>query len=115
MNKTVSIFNINVEEEVMKIMIVKMKASFSPSAVYSRMKIGALDYVLEITERNILRMREKSIFFRICWEELLGCYDTVKPYMDYTPERPGVVTITIDEDKPVKAKRAKTETGSIAK
>ena len=56
-----------------------------------------------------------DLFFRIRWEELLGCYDTVKPYMDYTPEGPGIVTITIDEDEPVKAKRAKTETGSIAK
>ena len=110
-----SILDLNVEEEVMKIMIVKMKASFSPSAVYSRMKIGALDHTLEITERNILRIRKESVFFRICWEELLGCYDTVKPYMDYTPEGPGIVTITIDEDEPVKAKRAKTETGSIAK
>ena len=79
LTKTVSIFNINVEEEVMKIMIVKMKASFSPSAVYSRMKIGELDHTLEITERNILRIRKESVFFRICWE-LLGCYDTVKPY-----------------------------------
>ena len=35
--------------------------------------------------------------------------------MGSTPEGPGVVVITIDEDKPVKAKRAKTETGSIAK
>ena len=51
-----SIFNINVEEEVMKIMIVKMKASFSPSAVYSRMKIGALDHTLEITERNKIEL-----------------------------------------------------------
>ena len=100
-------------------LILKMKAGFSPSVVYSRMKIGALDYVLEITERNILRMREKSIFFRICWEELLGCYDTVKPYMDYTPEpvRGGCEDdpITLDsemENELVKVKCEEEESGS---
>ena len=96
----------------MKIMIVKMKASFSPSAVYSRMKIGALDHTLEITERNILRIRKESVFFRICWEELLGCYDTVKPYMDYAPEpmkgKCEIELITLasssDEYEPVRVK-----------
>ena len=86
LNRTISIFDKDVEEEVMEILIVKMKAGFSPSVVYSRMEIGALENVLYITERNILRMREESIFFTICWEELLGCYDTVKPYMNYIPE-----------------------------
>ena len=86
LNKTISIFGKDVEEEVMEILIVKMKAGFSPSAVYSRMELGAIENVLYITERNILRMREESIFFRICWEELLGCYDTIKPYMSYIPK-----------------------------
>ena len=95
----------------MKIMIVKMKASFSPSAVYSRMKIGELDHTLEITERNILRIRKESVFFRICWE-LLGCYDTVKPYMNYAPEpmkgKCEIELITLasssDEYEPVRVK-----------
>ena len=107
-----SILDLNVEEEVMKVMIYKMKASFSPSAVFSRMKIGALDHTLEITERNILRIRKESVFFRICWEELLGCYDTVKPYMDYAPEpmkgKCEIELITLasssDEYEPVRVK-----------
>ena len=107
-----SILDLNVEEEVMKVMIYKMKASFSPSAVFSRMKIGALDHKLEITERNILRIRKESVFFRICWEELLGCYDTVKPYMDYAPEpmkgKCEIELITLasssDEYEPVRVK-----------
>ena len=103
LNRTISIFDKDVEEEVMEILIVKMKAGFSPSAVYSRMELGAIENVLYITERNILRMREESIFFTICWEELLGCYDTVKPYMNYIPEPVrgqlySIITLESDEE-----------------
>ena len=103
LNRTISIFDKDVEEEVMEILILKMKAGFSPSVVYSRMEIGALENVLYITERNILRMREESIFFTICWEELLGCYDTVKPYMNYIPEPVrgqlySIITLESDEE-----------------
>lgn len=86
MNKTISIFGWDVEEQVMETLVFKMKTSCTPSDLYKRMYIGFGEHILEITERSILRMRENSIFFRICWEELQGCYGTVKPYMNYTPE-----------------------------
>ena len=81
-----SIFDINVEEQVMETLIFTMKTSCTPSELHKGMHIGFGEHILEITERNILRMRENSIFFRICWEELQGCYESVKPYMNYTPE-----------------------------
>ena len=93
-----------------------MKAGLSPSAVYSRMKIGACGNVLEITERNILWMRKNSIFLKICWSSLLGCYDTVKPYMDYTPEpAKGECEddpINLDSEMEVKVKCEEEESGS---
>ena len=72
MNKTISIFGWDVEEKVMETLIYKMKTSCTPPVLHERMYIGAGANILEITERNILRMRENSIFFRICWEELQG-------------------------------------------
>lgn len=50
------------------------------------MKIGEMDNVLYITERSILRMRDDSALFRVCWGQLLGCYNNLKHYMDYVPE-----------------------------
>ena len=31
-------------------------------------------------------MRDNSALFRVCWGQLLGCYDNLNHYMDYTPE-----------------------------
>ena len=112
MNKTISIFGWDVEEQVMKTLVYKMKTSCTPPDLHKRMYIGFGDSLLEITERNILRMRENSIFFRICWEELQGCYESVKPYMDYTPEPmkgkcendPITLASSSDEYEPVRVK-----------
>ena len=107
-----SIFDINVEEQVMETLIFKMKTGCTPSELHKGMHIGFGKHLLEITERNILRMRENSIFFRICWEELQGCYESVKPYMNYTPEpmkgKCEIELITLasgsDEYEPVRVK-----------
>ena len=107
-----SIFDINVEEQVMETLIFTMKTSCTPSELHKGMHIGFGEHLLEITERNILRMRENSIFFRICWEELQGCYESVKPYMNYTPEpikgKYEIELITLasssDEYEPVRVK-----------
>ena len=107
-----SIFDINVEEQVMETLIFTMKTSCTPSELHKGMHIGFGEHLLEITERNILRMRENSIFFRICWEELQGCYESVKPYMNYTPEpmkgKCEIELITLasssDEYEPVRVK-----------
>ena len=122
MNKTISIFGWDVEEQVMKTLIYTMKTSCTPPVLYNRMYIGAGPNTLEITERNILRMRENSIFFRICWEELQGCYETVKPYLNYTPEpakgecEDNPITLDSEaelENKPVKVKCEEEESGSM--
>ena len=112
MNKTISIFGWDVEEQVMTTLIFRMKTSCTPSDLHKRMCIGFGDSMLEITERSILRMRENSIFFRICWEELQGCYDSVKPYANYTPEPmkgkcendPITLASSSDEYEPVRVK-----------
>ena len=112
MNKTISIFGWDVEEQVMTTLIFRMKTSCTPSDLHKRMCIGFGDSMLEITERSILRMRENSIFFRICWEELQGCYETVKPYLNYTPEPmkgkcendPITLASSSDEYEPVRVK-----------
>ena len=112
MNKTISIFDWDVEEQVFKTLIYKMKTSCTPPDLHKMMYIGECKNTLEITERNILRMRENSIFFRICWEELQGCYESVKPYMNYTPEpikgKCEIELITLasssDEYEPVRVK-----------
>ena len=112
MNKTISIFGWDVEEQVMTTLIFRMKTSCTPSDLHKRMCIGFGDSMLEITERSILRMRENSIFFRICWEELQGCYDSVKPYANYTPEPmkgkcendPITLVSSSDEYEPVRVK-----------
>ena len=112
MNKTISIFGWDVEEQVMTTLIFRMKTSCTSSDLHKRMCIGFGDSMLEITERSILRMRENSIFFRICWEELQGCYDSVKPYANYTPEPmkgkcendPITLASSSDEYEPVRVK-----------
>ena len=112
MNKTISIFGWDVEERVMETLVFRMKTSCTPSDLHKRMCIGFGDSMLEITERSILRMRENSIFFRICWEELQGCYDSVKPYANYTPEPmkgkcendPITLASSSDEYEPVRVK-----------
>ena len=112
MNKTISIFGWDVEEQVMETLIFTMKTSCTPSDLHKGMYIGFGEHLLEITERNILRMRENSIFFRICWEELQGSYESVKPYMNYTPEptkgKCEIELITLasssDEYEPVRVK-----------
>ena len=99
MNKTISIFGWDVEEQVMTTLIFRMKTSCTPSDLHKRMCIGFGDSMLEITEL-LSRLTVSWIVLLDCrfyWPHLsrerpqssgtpLGATTTLKYWSAHTPQ-----------------------------
>ena len=78
----------DIEQEIMSRFIFMMKMEHEPDKSFEQVEIGqdfsdsgGKNCAVVMTKRCISKMREKSVFIKICFQELRQCYDTVEKYM----------------------------------
>ena len=88
MNSTLEFLGLDIENEMMSRFIFMMKMELEPDQLFERVEIGqdfsdsgGKNCAVVMTKRCISKMREKSVFIKICFQELRQCYDTVEEYM----------------------------------
>ena len=88
MNSTLRFLGLDIEQEMMSRFIFMMKMELEPDQLFEQVVIGqdfsdsgGKNCSIVMTKRCILKMREESVFIKICFQELRQCYDTVEEYM----------------------------------
>ena len=88
MNSTLHFLGLDIEQEMMSRFIFMMKMELEPDQLFEQVVIGqdfsdsgGKNCSIVMTKRCILKMREESVFIKICFQELRQCYDTVEEYM----------------------------------
>ena len=87
-NLTLHFLGLDIEQEMMTRFIFMMKMGIDPDQLFEQVVIGqdfsdsgGKNCSIVMTKRCILKMREESLFIKICFQELRQCYDTVEEYM----------------------------------